>query len=114
MILRSTQRFTYRDGTPRKFYGCSQYPSCTAAHGAHPDGKPLGTAADKETKQARIVAHAAFDDLWRSGKMSRRAAYRELQRVMGMKEAEAHIGKFTKGQCEELVRRLEQEANGTE
>ena len=27
------------------FYGCSTYPNCKASHGAHKDGKPLGTPA---------------------------------------------------------------------
>ena len=90
-----------------KFYGCTRYPECRGAHGAHPDGKPLGIPANLETKQARMKAHAAFDRLWKSGRMKRKQAYRWMRDVMGMKPHEAHIGKFSKEQCERLVERVE-------
>lgn len=109
MVLRETKRFTHRNGSPRKFYGCTNWPECNCTHGAHPDGSPLGTPADDETKLARIAAHDAFDRLWKpelGGRCSRNKAYRVMQDLMGMTCDEAHIGKFTKEQCEELVRRL--------
>jgi hypothetical protein len=84
------------------FYGCIEYPKCKAAHGAHADGKPLGTPANPETKKARIRAHDAFDELWKGRHMSRSEAYTWMQRTMGLPEDEAHIGKFTIDQCEEL------------
>lgn len=86
------------------FYGCIEYPSCRATHGAHKDGRPLGVPAKAETKQARIQAHAVFDQLWRRQHMSRGGAYRWMQRAMGLSKEEAHIGKFTMDQCEALVR----------
>jgi len=87
-----------------KFWGCSQFPKCRGTHGAHQaDGRPLGIPADKETKLARIEAHKAFDRLWKSGKMSRTAAYRWLQEAMKLPGFEVHIGKFTKEQCIHLV-----------
>lgn len=46
------------------FYGCTTFPKCRATHGAHPDGKPLGTPADKETKQLRIKIHRLCDGIW--------------------------------------------------
>lgn len=109
MVLRETKRFTYKNGTPRKFYGCSQWPKCAATHGAHPSGEPLGVPADAKTKRLRIEAHQAFDQLWKSGMMSRDKAYRVMQKVMGMTEDEAHIGRFTKDQCLLLIVRLAQQ-----
>jgi ssDNA-binding Zn-finger/Zn-ribbon topoisomerase 1 len=94
MVLRQTTKFKNKDGSPRKFYGCSRFPDCQGIHGAHPDGRPLGKPADKATKQLRIEAHAAFDNLWQGGRMSRSAAYRWLQRKMGMTSEECHIGRF--------------------
>lgn len=85
------------------FYGCIEYPKCRAAHGAHPDGTPLGTPADKETKMARIRAHEVFDAIWKRRHMSRSEAYAWMQRTMGLSDADAHIGKFTIDQCEELA-----------
>jgi ssDNA-binding Zn-finger/Zn-ribbon topoisomerase 1 len=92
-----------------KFYGCSTYPECKGTHGAHPDGKPLGVPANRETKDARIRAHAAFDRLWKGGPMSRREAYRWMRKKMDMSASEAHIGKFTKEQCDQLTQHAEWE-----
>jgi len=69
-------------------------------HGAHQaTGEPLGFPADAETRQARIRAHAAFDKLWKGGKMNRHQAYKRLRVSMGIRKDECHIGKFTKEQC---------------
>jgi ssDNA-binding Zn-finger/Zn-ribbon topoisomerase 1 len=55
MVLRWTDKYK------RHFYSCSRWPECDAAHGADPQGKPLGIPANKATKRARIAAHDAFD-----------------------------------------------------
>lgn len=92
-----------RDSKYGLFYGCSNYPNCKAAHGAHKKtGKPLGTPADKKTKKARMGAHEAFDQLWKNKHMSRSAAYQWMQKAMEMSENEAHIGRFTESQCAKL------------
>ncbi|MBV8782508.1 MAG: topoisomerase DNA-binding C4 zinc finger domain-containing protein [Phycisphaerae bacterium] len=93
MVLRSSPKFRYRSGEPRKFFGCSRFPECTATHCAHPDGKPMGTPADTATKQARIRAHGAFDQLWKGPSAP-------------MSPDDAHIGRFTAEQCEQLIERL--------
>jgi len=89
------------------FYGCIYYPTCKSAHGAHPDGAPLGVPTTKEGKLARIRAHDAFDKLWNNGRkdgsMSRKAAYRWMQAALGMTKEEAHIGKFDIATCERLI-----------
>lgn len=87
------------------FYGCSQYPNCKATHGAHPDGKPLGTPANAVVKQARIAAHKAFDQLWSGPKarLTRDEAYLWLQSKMGLTSAQAHIGSFDQAQCDKLI-----------
>lgn len=103
MVLRTTTRFKYRNGSPRKFYGCSRYPLCEAAHGADPEGKPLGTPANKETKVARIAAHNKFDSYWKAKNLHRNQAYKLLQEVMGMSPEDAHIAMFSKEQCLELI-----------
>lgn len=89
------------------FYGCGGYPKCRATHGAHKDGRPLGIPADKKTKQARIRAHAVFDQLWKEDHMSRSEAYSWMQDAMGLTEDEAHIGRFTEEQCDELELKVE-------
>jgi len=109
MILR-TSRFG-------PFYGCTGWPDCECTHGAHPDGSPLGTPADRATREARTRAHEAFDALWapnegEGSRTRRKAAYAQLQVIMGMNEEQAHIGKFTLRQCEVLVARLEELRHG--
>lgn len=95
-----------RDSRFGLFYGCSNYPECTASCGAHSNGEPLGIPGDKETRQARIKAHEEFDKLWKTGETSRHAAYRILQKLMDMTPEEAHIGRFSKAQCELLIKLL--------
>lgn len=85
------------------FYGCTQYPTCTSAHGAHKDGRPLGVPANKETKAARIEAHDAFDRLWKGKHMRRKEAYVWMQNTMMLSAEDAHIGRFTIEQCQQLV-----------
>lgn len=94
------------------FYGCSRWPVCKGKHGAHRHtGEPLGIPADQATRSYRISAHDAFDTLWKgSGRvMSRPAAYQWLMVKMNLPVEEAHIGQFTREQCEELIRLVETE-----
>jgi len=90
------------------FYSCARYPKCTGSHGSHPDGTPLGIPADKETKKARMDAHAVFDLLWQpvGAPYSRSAAYFEMRTMMGLSEEKAHIGNFDIDQCMDLVKKV--------
>lgn len=94
-----------------KFYGCSRWAEtqCPGSHGAHPDGRPLGIPADRATKEARIRAHDAFDELWKGAERrnrARTAAYRWLAQEMGL--AEVHIGALSIEECERVIRILEE------
>lgn len=98
-------RMTLRNSRFGLFYGCSNYPECDATHGAHPDGRPLGTPADEDTKQARIAAHAAFDTIWQNStvKGARKRAYRWLAEQLGLSADDCHIGMFDQATCERVV-----------
>lgn len=85
------------------FYGCLRYPACKGAHGAHPDGRPLGVPASRDTKVRRMAAHERFDSLWKCGDMTRTEAYSWMQKAMQMTKDQAHIANFTMGQCEKLI-----------
>lgn len=100
-----------RDSRRGLFYGCSKYPSCTGTHGAHPDGSPLGTPGDFNTKSWRRVTHSLFDRMWdteEAGNPKKRKgrAYGWLKGVMGYEDKEAHIGDFSAAQCEKVIRNL--------
>jgi hypothetical protein len=92
-----------RESQHGRFYGCRSWPKCTGTHGAHEDGTPLGTPADRRTKLYRQAAHAVFDLLWRSGRLTRSEAYAWMARSMGLTREEAHIARFTAYQCRWLV-----------
>lgn len=89
-----------------KFYGCSAYPKCKGTHGAHPDGKPLGTPANAATKQARMKAHAAFDRLWKGGGRTRGQAYGWLKAQASIPD---HISEMDAKQCAVLIELVEWE-----
>lgn len=103
MVLRTTERFTYPNGQARKFFGCVRFPDCHGAHGAHPDGTPMGTPADKRTRIARVNAHAAFDAAAKARGMSRKDSYRWLQDLTDLDRLHAHISMFDAETCERLV-----------
>lgn len=87
-----------------KFYGCTRYPKCDGIHGAHQEsGAPLGTPANKATRQARIAAHAAFDAVWKRGFLHRSGAYRWLADALGITTDECHIGQFDAEMCRRVV-----------
>ena len=58
--------------------------------------------ADRETHEARKAAHAAFDPLWQSGKMSRSKAYSMLASIMGMTKEECHMKLITAEQARQV------------
>lgn len=77
---------------------CGAYVSC------HKTGAvPMGTPADKATRDARRKAHKAFDSLWKCGTMTRWEAYLWLAEQMGLPQDKAHIGMFNAAQCETVV-----------
>lgn len=101
------------------FYGCTNYPECKATHGAHPDGRLLGIPADALTREARILAHEAFDLLWEDAlrmykdtgerspefllRVARARAYSWLGWRLDMKAGECHIGKLDAFHCELVI-----------
>lgn len=100
------------------FYGCEHWrEGCKGTHGAYEDGSPLGDPANAATKKDRIQAHRIFDRLWKkdsNGKslMTRSKAYSWMQQAMGLRREEAHIGRFTSKQCNELIALVKKEHRG--
>lgn len=79
-------------------YACDE-PGCTVVCW----NNKTSTPADAETRALRSRCHALFDERWKSGRESRDESYRWLRRVMGLTREDAHIGKFSKAQCEQLL-----------
>lgn len=92
-----------RAGRYGPFYGCTRFPECLGGHGAHADGSPMGIPADQRTREARRLAHQAFDQLWQGGGMTRPQAYRWLQKRLGLSRRRCHIARFDDVTCRRVV-----------
>lgn len=107
MVLRRSKRFTWTNGEGRLFYGCSRWPLCNAAHGAHPDGRPLGIPGGKKTNLARQQAHAMFDRLVKRRHWHKHGAYLWLGRRLRIPEEDirnkCHIAMFDEEMCQRVV-----------
>ena len=85
-------------------YICSKYPECDAYVGVHKGTEDsLGTMANAELREWRKKAHKAFDQIWRTGKITRKAAYTKLMLAMNLGKKEAHIAKMDVAQCKKVV-----------
>jgi hypothetical protein len=93
-----------------KSYGpvwiCTKYPACDAYVGCHPGTTvPFGRMANAELREARKTAHAKFDPIWKHELLSRKDAYRELARRMGVDEI--HIGESDVETCKRIAEQSE-------
>jgi len=87
-----------------KLYVCSRYPECDSYVGIHEDtGLPKGTLANSELRNKRIVAHRAFDAIWKNKIMNRNAAYHWMKDKFGLTVKQAHIGNFSDYMCSRLI-----------
>ena len=93
------------------FYGCNAWKrtKCEGSIGARQDGTPLGIPIAKKDKHWRVLAHSAFDQLWKKRNFGRHDAYLWMQDRMRMTSEEAHIGNFTPLQCRALLDLLNKE-----
>ena len=95
----------------RRSYGmawiCWNYPQCDAYVGCHKGtDKPLGRLANKELREAKKAAHAAFDPLWLKAKDrrgERHKAYAWLAESLGIERDDCHIGMFDVETCKRVV-----------
>lgn len=101
-LTRGSEIYPHRpDLRDTPFYRCG---ACDAQVGCHPGTRdPLGTLANRELRQARRAAHAAFDPLWREQRMSRTKAYAWLAAALGRPAASCHIGMLDVAACQLVV-----------
>jgi hypothetical protein len=86
---------------------------CKAWVGVHKGtDKPLGRLANKELREWKMRAHAAFDPLWqkklrkcgpRGKKSARKSGYHWLAAELGIPVKECHIGMMDVEQCKRVV-----------
>lgn len=94
------KRLARRQGRAGVFWACVAWPACRGR------AAPTAPPADAATTAARAKAQQALDTIWKRGELTRSAAYKWLRTAMQMTDAQAHIGKFTKEQCEAFVQRV--------
>ncbi len=87
--------------------------TCDMQVSAQKNGKPNGIPANTLTRKARMHAHVYFDAWWAKNNISRKKAYKRLQKIMNMSEEDAHIGRFNADQCWFLVAEIKKRSEGT-
>ena len=99
VVLRSADGI-YRDNPNHTMlYVCSNYPHCDAYVRTHPGTNiPVGTLANRKLRMLRNEAHHQFDQLYRSGIMSKQDAY-----LLQMPLSKAHIGYLGEYYCNEVI-----------
>lgn len=97
--------FVYgKNALEEKVYVCSNYPSCDAYVGVLPhSNEPKGTLANGDLRHKRIETHRIFDEIWKSGIMSRKDAYRWMRDELFLDDKQAHIGSFSEYMCQRLM-----------
>ena len=83
---------------------CAAYVGCHKAGNGYGDGtRPFGRLANAELRRAKTQAHAVFDLLWKTRRMTRRKAYSWLAGELGMPVEQVHIGEFDEALCMRVV-----------
>lgn len=92
----------------KRFWRCDPCEAHVGCHDPNPrfgyDGtQPLGRLANEGLRRAKNRAHALFDPLWRSGRMTRVQAYAWLAKKLGIAVEACHIGEFDEAMCLRVV-----------
>lgn len=82
---------------------CRYDQAWVGVHKNSPTNAPLGRLANAELRRAKQEAHAAFDPLWKSRRMSRASAYAMLAAALGIDVKDCHIGLFDVETCKRAV-----------
>lgn len=104
-VLRKAEEVcrTRREG--EMAYVCSGYPACNSFVLAHPKTmEPMGSLAGPELRRLRFEAHRQFDQLHKTGIMTKRQSYEWLAQVVHAPMSHAHIGHLGEYYCKEVIR----------
>jgi len=77
---------------------------CKAWVGVHKGtNKALGRLANSTLREYKKEAHKYFDNIWKSGRMSRNDSYKWLSNKLGIKPEFTHIGMFSEKTCQRVI-----------
>lgn len=81
--------------------------SCTVRQWCDREGNATGTPANVYLRKFRMKAHDVFDRLWRSGKMTRKGAYKWLAQAMNRQFV--HMAELSTLECDQVVKLASEE-----
>ena len=92
-----------KNGRFGPFYSCEKLRECdVCASKSEQDGFYYVTT--QPIRSARILAHNAFDVIWKGGYMPRKEAYRWLRGEMNLTKDQCHIQHMNEAGCETVIR----------
>lgn len=104
VVLRSADGIYQDNSRSMMLYVCSHYPVCDAYVRTHAGTKiPVGSMANHKLRALRKTAHRYFDQLYKSGYMTKDDAYYWLASVIDAPLSQAHIGYLSEYYCKEVI-----------
>ena len=102
--LRSADGIYQDNKNGTMLYVCSYYPECDAYVRVHAGTKiPVGSMANHELRALRRSAHHYFDQLFKSGYMTKEDAYQWLADLIAAPLSQAHIGYLGEYYCKLVI-----------
>lgn len=104
VVLRSADGIYQDNSRNTMLYVCSHYPECDAYVRTHSGTRvPVGSMANSELRALRRSAHHYFDQLYKSGFMSKDDAYYWLSSIIDAPLSQAHIGYLSEYYCKQVI-----------
>lgn len=104
VVYRSADGIYHDNSKGAMLYVCAKYPECDSYVRAHAGTNiPVGRLANHELRALRKTAHHYFDQLYKSGYMSKQDAYQWLADLIMAPLSEAHIGYLGEYYCKKVI-----------
>lgn len=103
-VLRSADGIYHENTRNTQLYVCKNYPACDSYVRVHKGTNiPVGTMANRELRALRAEAHRYFDQLYKTGLMSKTDAYAWLADLIAAPLSQAHIGLLGQYYCNLVI-----------
>lgn len=104
VVYRSADGIYHDNSKNTMLYVCSHYPECDSYVRVHQGTNiPVGSMANHELRTLRRTAHYYFDQLYRSGYMTKQDAYQWLSDLISAPISQAHIGYLGDYYCKQVI-----------
>lgn len=108
-IYRSADGIYQDNSRGTMLYVCARYPACDSYVRTHAGTKiPVGSMANRELRALRNTAHHYFDQLYKTGLMSKQDSYQWLADVIAAPLSQAHIGYLSEYYCKVVIEQCKQ------